>query len=49
MVERNGSPAAYAEAVRTLRVLGDDRGAAALLRHALSVHPGSQELRSLGG
>jgi arylsulfatase A-like enzyme/Tfp pilus assembly protein PilF len=49
MVDKNGSPAAYAEAVRTLRVLGDDRGAAALLRHALSVHPGSQELRALAG
>lgn len=49
MVESNGSPAAYAEAVRTLRVLGDPQGAAALLRHALSVHPGSKELRALAG
>lgn len=49
MVEGNGSPAAYAEAVRTLRVLGDPQGAASLLRHALSVHPGSKELRALAG
>jgi choline-sulfatase len=49
MVEVNGSPAAYAEAVKTLRVLGDPQGAAALLRHALAVHPGSKELRALAG
>ncbi|HET9208937.1 MAG TPA: sulfatase-like hydrolase/transferase [Thermoanaerobaculia bacterium] len=49
MVETEGSPAAYAEAVRTLRILGDPRGAAALLRHALAVHPGSRELRALAG
>jgi len=49
MVEANGSPAAYAEAVKTLRVLGDPQGAAALLRHALTVHPGSKELRALAG
>ncbi|HSK78515.1 MAG TPA: sulfatase-like hydrolase/transferase [Thermoanaerobaculia bacterium] len=49
MVDGNGSPAAYAEAVRTLRILGDPQGAAALLRHALSVHPGSKELRALAG
>jgi arylsulfatase A-like enzyme/Tfp pilus assembly protein PilF len=47
MVEASGSPAAYAEAVKTLRVLGDPQGAAALLRHALAVHPGSKELRAL--
>jgi choline-sulfatase len=49
MVETNGSPAAYAEAVKTLRVLGDAAGAQALLRHALAIHPESSELRALGG
>jgi len=49
MVEAEGSPAAYAEAVKTLRILGDPQGAAALLRHALTVHPGSKELRALAG
>lgn len=49
LVEANGSPAAYAEAVRTLRILGDPQGAAALLRHGLAVHPGSRELRALAG
>lgn len=48
MVEGNGSsPLAYAEAVRTLRALGDPQDASALLRHALGVHPGSKLLRSL--
>jgi arylsulfatase A-like enzyme/Tfp pilus assembly protein PilF len=49
MVAANGSPAAYGEAVKTLRVLGDPAGAAALLRHSLAVHPESRELRALGG
>jgi tetratricopeptide (TPR) repeat protein len=49
MVETEGSPAAYAEAVKTLRILGDPQGAATLLRHALTVHPGSRELRALAG
>jgi tetratricopeptide (TPR) repeat protein len=49
MVEADGSPAAYAEAVKTLRILGDPQGAAALLRHALALHPGSKELRALAG
>ena len=48
MVEGNaGSPAAFAEAVKTLRVLGDSQGAADLLRYALSRHPESAELRAL--
>jgi choline-sulfatase len=48
MVESQGeSPAACAEAVSTLRVLGDAPGAAALLRHALELHPGSSQLRAL--
>src|SRR5262249_43534442 len=50
MVETNNeSPAAYAEAVKTLRVLGDPAGAQSLLRHALALHPHSRELRALGG
>jgi arylsulfatase A-like enzyme/Tfp pilus assembly protein PilF len=49
MVETDGSPGAYVEAVKTLRVLGDPQSAAALLRHALAVHPDSKELRELGG
>jgi choline-sulfatase len=49
MVETNETPAAYAEAVKTLRVLGDPAGAQALLRHALALHPGSRELRALAG
>ena len=49
MVEAEGSPAAYAEAVKTLRILGDSAGATALLRHAVTVHPGSKELRALAG
>jgi arylsulfatase A-like enzyme/Flp pilus assembly protein TadD len=47
MVERNNSPLAYAEAVRTLRTLGDPQGAAALLRYARTVHPESRELREM--
>ncbi|HEY6323961.1 MAG TPA: tetratricopeptide repeat protein, partial [Thermoanaerobaculia bacterium] len=48
LVESQGeSPAACAEAVSTLRVLGDAPGAAALLRHALELHPGSSQLRAL--
>jgi arylsulfatase A-like enzyme/Flp pilus assembly protein TadD len=47
MVERNDSPVAYAEAVRTLRILGDSGGAAALLQHARQRHPDSRELRAL--
>jgi arylsulfatase A-like enzyme/Flp pilus assembly protein TadD len=47
MVKANESPAAYAEAVRTLRVMGNPQGAAALLRYALTLHPESKELRTL--
>jgi arylsulfatase A-like enzyme/Tfp pilus assembly protein PilF len=47
MVESNDSPLAYAEAVRTLRTLGDPQGAAALLRYAQEKHPESRELRGL--
>jgi arylsulfatase A-like enzyme/predicted Zn-dependent protease len=49
MVENQNSPAAYIAAVKTLRILGDPQGAAALLRHAIAVHPESKELRALAG
>jgi len=48
LLERSdGSPAAYAEAVRALRILGDAPAASALLRQALGRHPDSSELRGL--
>ena len=47
MVEANGSAAAYAEAVRTLRVVEDPAAAASLLRFALARFPDSEELRGL--
>jgi hypothetical protein len=47
MVETNPSPAAYAEAVRTLRLLGDERSASIVLRNAISRWPDSDELRKL--
>jgi choline-sulfatase len=47
LVERNDSPVAFIEAVRTLRTLGDPQGAAALKRYGLSRHPESKELRAL--
>lgn len=47
MVEANPSAESYAEAVKTLRLLGYDPGAAALLRHARSLHPESALLRDL--
>jgi choline-sulfatase len=48
MMESNGeSPAACAEAVTALRILGDAQGAAALLRHALGRYPESSQLRAL--
>jgi tetratricopeptide (TPR) repeat protein len=49
MVETQRSPAAYIAAVKTLRILGDPQGADALLRHAMSLHPDSKELRALAG
>ncbi len=49
LVESQRSPAAYAAAVKTLRILGDPQGAAALLRHAIATHPESKELRALAG
>ncbi|HVF60438.1 MAG TPA: sulfatase-like hydrolase/transferase [Thermoanaerobaculia bacterium] len=49
MVEENRSASAYAAAVETLRVLGDARGAADLLRHARRAYPSSEQLRALAG
>jgi arylsulfatase A-like enzyme/Flp pilus assembly protein TadD len=49
LVEGQNSPAAYIAAVKTLRILGDPQGAAALLRHAIATHPESKELRALAG
>jgi arylsulfatase A-like enzyme/Flp pilus assembly protein TadD len=47
MVEVNPSPLAYAEAVKTLRILNDPRSAASLLRHALARFPGDPALKNL--
>ncbi len=48
MVDTNSqSPVAYAEAVRALRIMGDPRSAAALLRDAMRRFPGDPTLRSL--
>jgi choline-sulfatase len=47
MVDRNDTPLAYAEAVRTLRTLGDVQGATRLLQYARQQHPGSKELREM--
>ncbi|HEY7215707.1 MAG TPA: hypothetical protein VIC28_13835, partial [Thermoanaerobaculia bacterium] len=50
MINNNrGSPAAYAEAVRMLRVLGDTGGADALLRRGLALHPDDRQLHALAG
>ncbi len=47
MTETNKTPAAYGEAVRTLRVLGDPESAGRLLRYAQTQFPESRELRRL--
>jgi arylsulfatase A-like enzyme/tetratricopeptide (TPR) repeat protein len=47
MVDTQGSPAAYVEAVKALRVLKDPRGAASLLAFALQKFPQSGELQRL--
>ena len=47
MVDTNPSPQAYAEAVKTLRVLKDQNAAAALLRYAMGRYPDSSALRDL--
>jgi Flp pilus assembly protein TadD len=49
MVTANPTPAAHAEAVRTLRALGDEASAASLLRAARARWPDDAELRSLAG
>lgn len=49
LVEANPTPPAYAEAVRTLRALGDDRSAAAVLAQARRRWPDDAELRDLAG
>ncbi len=47
MVEASPSPAAYAEAVRTLRVLKDEAAARSLLAYARRLYPASEALRAL--
>lgn len=49
MVEVNDSPEAYAEAVRTIRVLGDPGAASRLLEQARRRWPEAPELRELAG
>jgi arylsulfatase A-like enzyme/Flp pilus assembly protein TadD len=49
MITANPTPGAHAEAVRTLRALGDEASATALLRSALARWPRDGELRSLAG
>jgi arylsulfatase A-like enzyme/Flp pilus assembly protein TadD len=47
MTEVNSTPQAYAEAVKTLRILNDPRTASNLLRYAMNRFPGSPELTGL--
>lgn len=47
MVEASPTPAAYAEAVKTLRALNDPRSAESLLRFALGRFPRDEGLRAL--
>jgi arylsulfatase A-like enzyme len=49
MIEENPGPRAIAEAVRTLRFIGDDRAASAVLRDGLNRWPDSGQLRQLVG
>jgi arylsulfatase A-like enzyme/cytochrome c-type biogenesis protein CcmH/NrfG len=48
MVQANPTPVAYAEAVKTLRLLKDTGSATTLLRYALGRYPQSRELKELG-
>ncbi len=49
MVDQNGgSPAAYALAVETLKVLGDREGASRLLAYARGLYPNDPQLKKLG-
>ncbi|HEV2851993.1 MAG TPA: sulfatase-like hydrolase/transferase [Thermoanaerobaculia bacterium] len=47
MVAASPTPAAYAEAVKTLRILNDPNSAASLLRYAMGRYPGDPGLRKL--
>jgi tetratricopeptide (TPR) repeat protein len=47
MTEANPSAAAYAEAARTYRALGDERGAQAILRYARRRFPQNEILKQL--
>ena len=47
MTEAMPSPASYAEAARTYRALGDERGAQAILRYARRRFPDSEILKQL--
>ncbi len=47
LVEANPSALAYAEAVKTLRILGDERSAHGLLRRAHDLFPAAEALRQL--
>jgi choline-sulfatase len=47
MVESNPTPPSYAEAVKTLRILNDQRSASSLLRYAMGRYPGDPSLRKL--
>lgn len=49
MVTANPEPTAYAEAVRTLRAMGDDQSAALLLAQALRRWPDSPDLHRIRG
>ena len=49
MIDENPGPLAVAEAVRTLRFIGDDRAAATVLRQGLNRWPASAQLRQLVG
>jgi hypothetical protein len=48
MVDKNPSPIAYAEAVKTLRILNDPGSAQKLLSYARTRFPGDAGLRKLG-
>lgn len=47
MVDTNPNPLAYADAVRTLAFIGDQRSAGGVLREGLSKWPDSEELRAV--
>ncbi len=47
LVAANRSPAGYGMAVRTLRILGDPTGAAAVLREGMNLFPQNPELAAL--